>query len=62
MATATPTRSAEERRKLKKKPRGRQNVVFEMGFFFGAPGRGHVAVLLDEDVEEPGDIKGLVYV
>lgn len=43
------------------KPRGRQNVIFEMGFFFGALHRGHVAVLLDEGVEEPGDIKGLVY-
>ncbi|MBT2551560.1 TIR domain-containing protein [Arthrobacter sp. ISL-5] len=43
------------------KPRGRQNVIFEMGFFFGTLRRGHVAVLLDEGVEEPGNIKGLVY-
>ncbi|WP_459384106.1 TIR domain-containing protein [Arthrobacter humicola] len=43
------------------KPRGRQNVVFELGFFMGALGRRNVAVLMDEGVEEPGDVKGLVY-
>lgn len=41
--------------------RARQNVVFELGFFFGAFGRDRVAVLLEEGVEEPGDVKGLVY-
>lgn len=43
-------------------PRGRQNVVFEMGFFFGALGRDRVAVLYDEGVEIPSDISGLVYI
>lgn len=43
------------------KPRGRQNVVFELGFFMAALGRKHVAVLMDPGVEEPGDVKGLVY-
>lgn len=43
------------------KPRGRQNVVFEMGFFMGALGRKNVAVLYDDGVEEPGDMKGFVY-
>ena len=42
--------------------RGRQNVVFEMGFFFGALGRDRVAVLYDQDVEMPSDISGLVYI
>lgn len=42
-------------------PRARQNVVFEMGFFFGALGRDRVAVFLDEGVEEPGDVRGIVY-
>jgi predicted nucleotide-binding protein len=46
----------------KEQPRARQNVVFEMGFFFASLGRENVAVLLDEGVEEPGDIKGLVYI
>jgi predicted nucleotide-binding protein len=42
-------------------PRGRQNVVFELGYFFGKLGRERVTVLLEPGVEEPSDIKGLVY-
>jgi predicted nucleotide-binding protein len=42
--------------------RGRQNVVFELGFFFGRLGRQKVAVLLGKDVEKPSDIDGLVYI
>lgn len=42
--------------------RGRQNVVFEMGFFFGSLGRGNVAVIHDNGVEEPGDVRGMLYV
>jgi predicted nucleotide-binding protein len=45
----------------KDKPRGRQNVVFELGFFIGAFGRTNVAVLKEDGVEEPGDVTGLVY-
>jgi Predicted nucleotide-binding protein containing TIR-like domain len=43
-------------------PRGRQNVIFELGFFFGRLGRDRVAVLLAPGVEQPSDIAGLVYV
>ncbi|WP_181033721.1 TIR domain-containing protein [Arthrobacter sp. SX1312] len=46
---------------IEEKPRGRQNVVFEMGFFMGALGRSNVAVLLEDGVEAPGDVQGLVY-
>ena len=42
--------------------RARQNVVFEMGFFMGALGRKNVLCLLQENVEKPGDIDGVVYV
>ena len=42
-------------------PRGRQNVIFELGFFFGKLGRERVAVLLGPGVEQPSDIAGLVY-
>lgn len=42
-------------------PRGRQNVIFEMGFFFGSIGRRRVSVLLDSGVEKPSDVDGLVY-
>ena len=44
------------------RPRGRQNVIFELGFFFGKLERSRVAVLLDSGVEKPSDIDGLVYV
>jgi hypothetical protein len=42
--------------------RGRQNVVFEFGFFVGKLGRGRVAVLYESGVERPSDIEGLVYI
>jgi predicted nucleotide-binding protein len=44
------------------RPRGRQNVVFELGFFFGKLGRDRVAVLLGEGVEKPSDIESLIYI
>ena len=44
------------------RPRGRQNVIFELGYFFGKLGRKRVALLLDQDVERPSDIDGLVYI
>jgi predicted nucleotide-binding protein len=44
------------------KPRARQNVVFELGFFFAQLGRERVAVLRDPEVEKPSDLDGLVYI
>lgn len=44
------------------RPRARQNVVFELGFFIGLIGRSRVAVLFDKGVELPSDISGLVYI
>jgi predicted nucleotide-binding protein len=43
-------------------PRGRQNVIFELGVFIGALGRSRVAVLLEAGVEQPSDLSGLVYI
>lgn len=43
------------------KARARQNVVFEMGYFIGKLGRSHVFLLLEEGVEKPGDLDGIVY-
>jgi predicted nucleotide-binding protein len=51
-----------EASKAERQPRGRQNVIFELGFFFGKLGRQRVAVLLEPGVERPSDIDGLVYV
>jgi predicted nucleotide-binding protein len=43
------------------KPRARQNVVFELGFFFAKLGRSNVCALHKEDVEIPSDIQGVIY-
>ncbi len=43
-------------------PRARQNVVFETGFFCGAFGRSRVAVLVEDGVERPSDLQGVVYI
>lgn len=42
------------------RPRARQNVIFELGFFFGALGRSRVALLYEPDVERPSDVDGLL--
>jgi predicted nucleotide-binding protein len=44
------------------KPRARQNVVFELGFFIGALGPEKVAALVKGDVERPSDFDGVVYI
>ena len=44
------------------KPRARQNVILELGYFLGALGRERVCVLHKEKVELPSDIYGILYV
>jgi predicted nucleotide-binding protein len=44
------------------KLRARQNVVFEMGFFFAKLGRGRVRAVYKPGVEQPSDIHGILYV
>jgi predicted nucleotide-binding protein len=44
------------------KPRSRQNVVFELGFFIGAIGANRVAALLKGNLERPSDFDGVVYI
>lgn len=44
------------------RPRARQNVVFEMGFFAGVLGRARVCALYENGVELPSDLAGLAYV
>jgi predicted nucleotide-binding protein len=44
------------------KPRARQNVVFELGFFIGKLGRQKVCALHAEGVELPSDFHGVVYI
>ena len=43
------------------KPRARQNVVLELGYFVGRLGRGHVCALLRGELEIPSDFSGIVY-
>jgi predicted nucleotide-binding protein len=44
------------------RPRARQNVVFELGFFIGKLGPARVAALLKGDVEKPSDFDGIAYI
>jgi predicted nucleotide-binding protein len=45
-----------------RRPRARQNVVFELGFFIGKLGPASVAALLQGDVEKPSDFEGIAYI
>lgn len=42
-------------------PRARQNVIFELGYFFGKLGRKKVCTLIKSDIEKPSDYNGIVY-
>ena len=43
------------------RPRARQNVVFEAGYFMGKLGRGRVVIIAEKGVELPSDMQGIVY-
>jgi predicted nucleotide-binding protein len=44
------------------RPRARQNVILELGFFLGRLGRDRVCTLYEEGVEIPSDYDGVVFV
>ena len=44
------------------KPRARQNVIFEFGYFIGKLGRKRVCALVKGDVEKPSDYDGVLYI
>ncbi len=44
------------------KPRARQNIIFELGYFFGRLGRQCVVALYQSGIELPSDIAGVLYV
>ena len=44
------------------RPRARQNVVFEFGYFIGRIGRERVCAITKGDVEIPSDCDGVVYI
>jgi len=58
----TPDDTVLASRQDKQSRRARQNVVFEMGYFFGRLGRrtGRIVLLSQGEVELPSDIHGMV--
>ncbi len=42
--------------------RARQNVVFELGYFFGKLGRSNVCAIVKGDIELPSDSDGVIYI
>lgn len=44
------------------KPRARQNVILELGYFSGILGRSNVCVLFKDNVEIPSDYLGVIYI
>ena len=48
--------------KAQLKPRARQNVVFEHGYLNSKLGRNRVCALVEEGVEPPSDLAGVVYI
>ncbi|MCY4588805.1 MAG: nucleotide-binding protein [Bryobacterales bacterium] len=48
--------------KNNRKPRARQNVIFEFGYFIGKLGRKRVCALVQDDVEKPSDYDGVLYI
>ena len=50
-----------EKSRPKGKPRARQNVVFEAGYFMGKLGRNRLVLLADSGIDTPSDLSGVVY-
>jgi predicted nucleotide-binding protein len=44
------------------RPRARQNVIFEFGYFIGKLGRDNVCALYERGVEIPSDYSGVLFV
>lgn len=44
------------------KDRARQNVIFEHGYMVAKLGRDKVIALVDQGVEIPGDLSGVIYI
>lgn len=53
---------ASERETPKLRPRARQNVVFELGYFLARLGDERVCCLFSEELEIPSDYSGILYI
>ena len=51
-----------KQKESEKKPRARQNVILELGYFVGKLGRRRVAALYSGGIEMPSDYQGVVYI
>ena len=58
----TPDDIGRSKQESGEKPRVRQNVILELGYFLGRLGREKVIALLKDEVEIPSDYMGVVYV
>ena len=58
----TPDDEGKDKGDAELKPRARQNVVLELGYFVGRLGRNRVCALHRGPMELPSDILGVVYV
>jgi|GEM_PF-233058 len=57
----TPDDEGRSAKEAELKPRARQNVLLELGYFIGRLGRGKVCALLRGEVELPSDYVGVVW-
>ena len=58
----TPDDIGKAKTEEEEKKRGRQNVVFEAGYFMGLLGRRKTMLIVSDDkIELPGDLSGVVY-
>jgi predicted nucleotide-binding protein len=46
----------------KQRPRARQNVILELGFFLGRLGRDRVCALYEDGIEMPSDYEGMLFI
>jgi predicted nucleotide-binding protein len=44
------------------RPRARQNIVLELGYFMGALGRKNVRAIVEDGVETPSDYSGVLFI
>lgn len=62
LLTGDDTGRAAGASKLRSRPRARQNVIFELGYFIGRLGRERVCALYEDGVELPSDYSGVLYI
>lgn len=60
VALCTADDTGKAKSETRTNPRARQNVIFELGYFYGKLGRDRTAALKAKDVELPSDTAGVV--